>query len=897
MAKTFKLTPLQKGMLSYHVLWPDSGVDIEQIMINLPENMNTPYFKQAWHLVFQNYDILRACFKWIDIPEPLHVIPDEVNIPFEYDNWSQYSDQEITRQQKNFLSDDRRQGFDLSAPPLSRLYLVQLGENKYRLFWSFHHILMDGRSFSAVLSEVFNQYESLKQGIPCKAINRVPFENYIDWLATIEKNKAQQFWKERLKGFTSQTTLPFEMNQSDTAIESRYGEVDVFLSKKLTASLNEYAQISNVTLNTLLLAAWSLLLSRHSGSQDVMFGTTKTTRSSSIKGAKDIIGLFLTTLPIRVLVDENVLIKDWVQSIRQDWIAMRPYEQVALNDLRNWSELNDAKGLFDSLVIFENEQFEKTLKASAPQWEKRDIQLLESTNFSFTLLGYGGEQIRLKLEYDANQYSEKFVRNILTQVATVLKSMSISKESTLKAIEMLSDHEKHWLFDKWNQTVFPYDETVSISKMVATQAQQNPQSIAVRFEQQQLTYAELDHQASHLALQLDEVGVRQGMLVGIGLERSLNMILSLLAVFKVGAAYVPLDPAFPKDRLALMIEDSGLPFLLTSRSTEHLFEENRIQKINVTTCLDNTAPETTLAEVSEPNSLAYILYTSGSTGRPKGVKITQKSVLNFLHAMSIKPGMVASDVLLSVTTLSFDISVLELFLPLINGAQLVLVDRETVVDGRQLLKKIQENHPTLMQATPATFRMLLDAGFSNMPDLTLLCGGEAMPPDLAKSLLSRCKKLWNMYGPTETTIWSTIEAVTTSTEKITIGRPINNTRIYILDAYLRPVPLGAVGELCIGGDGVAAGYHHLPGLTSEKFVNVTFNDAEAKRIYRTGDLARYQHDGKIVCLGRVDQQIKIRGFRVELGDIETALTEHENIHQAAVALIENGNGKKQLVAS
>ncbi len=890
--KKFILTALQKGMLSYHLLWPHSGVDIEQMIINLPEEVDINHLQQAWATVFQNNDILRASFQWSKVPEPFHIISQEIKIPFIFEDWSEHSPQEIIQKQKRFLSRDREQGFHLSMPPLSRLLLVKLEEKKYRLFWTFHHILIDGRSFIYILLDVFNCYKALVKKISFESTERAPFETYIDWLSKENKEKkdgAEVFWKKRLKGFTYQTPLPFESIKNNTLKESRYGEVNIFLSEEFSSSLKKYAQQENITLNTLLLAAWALLLSRHSQSNDVIFGVTKTTRSSSIEKAKEMIGLFLTTLPVRVFIDENALVKDWLKTIRQDWISMRPFEHVSFKDLRSWSELSGSKGLFDSLVLFENTQFEEELKSLDQEWAKREVQLLESTNFSLSLLGYGGKQIRLKLEYDNHQFSEVFAKNLLAQVQNIFRGIFVSSEKTIQAIDILSNYEKNLLFTQWNKTDSPFNDKITIPDMVAKHAQKTPEKIAVQFDNQKITYKELDHQSTHLATHLIQKGIGSGVLVGIGIERSLEMVLCLLAVLKSGAAYVPLDPAFPKNRLILIIKDSGLAFILTSESTSPLFDNLDVQKIIVEKCLNQPIFNTDYPKEKLPNSLAYILYTSGSTGRPKGVKIPQIALLNFLNSMSAKPGINSSDVLLAVTTLSFDISALEIFLPLINGAQLVVANRETTIDGRLLLKKIETIRPSLIQATPATFRMLLDTGFSKIPELTVLCGGEAFPPDLAKALWKRSRNLWNMYGPTETTIWSTIEKITFSTEKITIGRPIDNTQIFILDSNLRPVPLGAIGELCIGGKGLAIGYHNLPDLTSEKFVNVSFKNC--KRIYRTGDLARYLPDGKIECLGRTDHQIKIRGFRIELGDIEGSLIEHENINHAAVILREDSSGK------
>jgi amino acid adenylation domain-containing protein/thioester reductase-like protein len=452
-----------------------------------------------------------------------------------------------------------------------------------------------------------------------------------------------------------------------------------------------------------------------------------------------------------------------------------------------------------------------------------------------------------------------------------------------------------------NNTQVEYPSDKCLHQLFESQVEQTPNRVAIAFEGQQVTYRELNHRANQLAHYLRKLDVGTEVLVGICLKRSLDMVVGLLGILKAGGAYVPLDPAFPSDRLALMIEDSQLPVLLTQTDLLSELPNHQAEVI----CLDRDGPIIAASSVENPDSqvtpdnLAYTIYTSGSTGKPKGVQLPHRGVVNFLTSMSQAPGLNESDILLAVTTISFDIAVLELYLPLITGASVVLASKEVASDGGQLLKLITQSGATVMQATPATWRMLLAAGWQGNKQLKVLCGGEAMTRDLANQLLAKTASVWNMYGPTETTVWSTVYRVQPGDGSISIGRPIANTQVYLIEPELYPiklVPPGEAGELVIGGVALARGYLNRPELTQEKFIPDPFSQEAGARLYRTGDLARFLPDGTIQCLGRIDHQVKIRGFRIELGDIEAALSAHPTIRDAAVTAREDTPGDKRLVA-
>lgn len=435
----------------------------------------------------------------------------------------------------------------------------------------------------------------------------------------------------------------------------------------------------------------------------------------------------------------------------------------------------------------------------------------------------------------------------------------------------------------------------SVHQLFEAQAARTPNANAVTCENETLTYEQLNVRANQIAHWLQQHGIRSEKLVGLCVERSVNAVTALLGILKAGGAYVPLDPAFPKKRLEQILEDSRPEVMITQPEMKQMVSSFAKHTLLMDTAnLASLSQENPHPEVQSHN-LAYVIFTTGSTGRPKGVQIEHRALTNLLQSMAREPGLTADDILLAVTTLSFDIAGLEIFLPLIVGARVVIVRRDIAFDGGALRQFLETSGATLMQATPITWRMLLESGWTGCEGLKILCGGEAMPPDLAGELIPRCSSLWNLYGPTETTIWSTISRVNSAESRIPIGRPIANTQAYIVDSELRQVPVGAVGELLIGGEGLARGYLNHPELTAERFIPNSFSRNKAARLYKTGDVCQYRHDGAIEYLGRTDSQVKIRGYRVELGDVEAALESHPGVKQAAIKLVDHPGREKSLV--
>ena len=518
------------------------------------------------------------------------------------------------------------------------------------------------------------------------------------------------------------------------------------------------------------------------------------------------------------------------------------------------------------------------------------------------------QDLRVECRFNTDLFEAGTIQRWLGHWKILLEAMAANPAQTISALPMLNESERRQLLVEWNDTKRDFPQAECLHQLFEAQAQHSPDAVAVIFEDQGLTYRELNQRANQLAHHLKTEGVGPETLVGVFMDRSLEMLVGLLGILKAGGAYVPLDPNFPPERLKFILEDAGATVLLTQPSLLKTLpkvapsanEAPGVQSAKIIcvdrafTTFDNQSKINPDGAV-QPHNLAYVLYTSGSTGKPKGVQISHRALVNFLTSMKREPGFAATDILLAVTTLSFDIAGLELWLPLVLGARVVITRADVAMDGRQLAAKLAESKATVMQATPATWRMLMEAGWVGDPRLKILCGGEAWSEELARQLLSRCGSLWNMYGPTETTIWSAATKVE-SPQVPLIGRPIANTRFHVLDARLQPVPVGVPGELHIGGDGLARGYLNRPELTAEKFIPDPFSQEPGARVYKTGDLVRCQPNGRIEFLGRMDHQVKIRGFRIELGDVEAALHQHPNLSDLVVVAKEGVAGSKQLVA-
>ncbi len=833
----------------------------------------------------------------------MQIIEPTVTAPLVIRDLTSLSEAGREEEARRLARDEAQCPFDLTVAPLMRATLLKLAENDHVLLLNTHHIISDGWSVGVLLREMASLYESFSANGPSALPElAVQYADYAMWqrefLSGEILEKQLAYWKQQLAGAPSSLDLPTDHPRPP--VESSRGALQaVVLPKELLDSLRKFSRNEGVTLFMTLLAAFDVLLSRYSGQQDVVVGTPIAGRNRA--EVEKLIGFFANTLVLRTDLSGDPSFRGLLARVRET--AMGAYAHQELPFERLVEELNPERDLsrnplIQVMIVLQNlptdgtriAELETTPFSTGTQSAKLDLMLVASEV---------SQGLRTAVIYNTDLFEAETIQRMLGHFQRLLEAAVATPAAPVFQIPLLTEEEEQKLLVGWNETAAAYPRERCLHELLEAEAQQRPQAIAVEFEGRRLSYAELDARSNQLAHLLRKRGVGADRLVGVCMERSLEMVVALLGILKAGGAYVPLDPAYPSDRIQYVLDDARVMLLLT--------QESLLASLPPTSaevhCLDpdwrvleaeDSGPVTAEAK---PENLAYVIYTSGSTGKPKGVQLEHRSVVNFLCSMQREPGMTTDDVLVAVTTLSFDIAGLELYLPLLTRGKLVVASREATLDGRLLMQLLEQSGATIMQATPTTWRVLLESGWQGDPKLKVLVGGEALPADLAHNLATRCGSVWNMYGPTETTIWSSVYEVEGNDEKLVpIGRPIANTTFYILDANRQPVAEGASGELYIGGDGLARGYFERDELTAEKFVPDPFSIEAGARLYRTGDLARYRHDGVVEFLGRIDHQVKIRGFRIELGEIEAVLEQHPEVKQAVVIAREDTPGDKRLVA-
>lgn len=1272
------LTPIQQGMLVHHLKAPASGVDIEQMVAVLREAVDARALRHAWELLMARHEVLRSRFEWEHLDQPARLVNAQVSLPWREDDWRGQSADEQARQFDAFLADDRARGFDPRVPPLARATLVRLGEDEWRFVWTFHHILADGQSYPALIREAFALYDAARAGESISLQTPAAYGAFNDWLAahcSATAPRAERFWRETLDGFSAPTPLPVRAPTAGTS-DARLREQSLQLSVERTAMLKKLAASCDVTLATLVEGAWALVLSANSGEDDVVFGVTRAGRRSTVPDADTMVGSFINTVPVRVRMAADMPLAAWLKQIRAQSIRVREFEHTPLLDVERWSAVQAGSPLFDSLLVFTPRLIGALIQEQGGAWAHRQIHFHEQTNFPITLFGYGETGLLLKLAYDGHRVAEATMGRWLGQLQTILETMPDQPDRPLGEVPVLSEAERRTLIETWNATSRAYEDSPCVHELFERQVERSPDAVAVVFRDRVLTYRQLNARANRIAGRLRSLGVSPERVVGIYVERSIEMVVGLLGILKAGGAYLPLDPSYPKDRLAWMIEDTATPVILTqSRLADSLPPHSAdIVALDVAEFMGSGPEDRNVPSGVTSRNLAYVIFTSGSSGRPKGVMVQHRNVTNFFAGMDERLDFEAPGSWLAVTSMSFDISVLELFWTLARGFKVVLqeemdaaatsqaaavpvsrrkvdfslfyfaadageagqnkyrlllegakyadthgfaavwtperhfhafgglypnpavtsaaiaavtsriqiragsvvlplhnpirvaeewavvdnlsqgrvglsfasgwhandfalmpenyadrrkimataidtvrrlwrgekvparsgngdlievgifpapvqpepqiwmtsagsidsfrlagqiganlltnllgqtigdlatkiaayraaraeaghdgdghvslmlhtfvgadlervrdtvrrpfinylrtstelvkqarwefpafanrgkqsgpidnsdlteteidammdhaferyfqtsglfgtpdvcletverlkaigvdeiaclidfgVATDRVLDSLEYLNEVRErsnpgmretaeysiasqihrHHVTHLQCTPSLARGLLaeSDGREALGQLQkLLVGGEPLPPALADEIHTVLTgDLFNMYGPTETTVWSTVARLGAQ-DPMTIGRPIVNTETYVVDRRDRPVPIGAPGELLIGGAGVARGYWNRPDLTAERFVSPPFLSRSAGRVYRTGDRVRYADDGQIEFLGRLDHQVKIRGYRIELGEIETVLSTHPAVEQAVVIARADAGGDSRLVA-
>ena len=875
-------------------LEPDNPAYSMPATLRLRGHLDIAAFKQTLAELDRRHESLRTTFA-DGVDEPVQIIAPPGRPPLAVVELSGVEPQELRAR----ITAETRAPFNLSTGPLFRMILLRLDAEEHVLIAVMHHSISDGQSINVLVREFSILYRAFAANQPASLAELpIQYADYAIWqrqrLQGAYYESLLGYWKERLAGLT---TLELPTDRPRPAMQRHVGSrLSVALPSELMESLRGLARREQATPFMLYLAAFQALLHRYSGQDDIVVGSPIANRPApEIDG---LIGFFANTLVLRTDCSGEPTFRELLGRVRES--ALGAFEHQDIPFERLVEELNPRRDtsrnpLFQVSFAWENVP-DDIVNLPGLKVEKLPVAM-GTAKFDLTLTVRDlPEESSAVLEYDEDLFDAGTVERMLGHFQTILQQLAANPEQSIAKVSLLPAAERQRLVVEWNDTAADYPHDQCVHQLFEAQAARTPDAAAVRFAGQEWTYRELNERANRLAHRLGALGVGVETRVGICMERSLELVAALLGVLKAGGAYVPLDPEFPRRRLEHMLADAKAPVILTQQRLLDTLPQHEARVLCVDAEWDvivQESAENPRVNVA-PDQLTYVMYTSGSTGLPKGVMVTHRGVVNFLTSMRQRPGLTSADRLLAVTTLSFDIAGLEIYLPLSTGACVVLADQNDVRDGHRLLGLLREAGVTVLQATPATWRLLIEAGWNGETPLKALCGGEALPRDLAEQLLQRCGSLWNLYGPTETTIWSTAQEITRERPAISIGRPIANTQIYILDRHGQPAPIGVPGELYIGGAGVARGYNNRPELTAERFVPDPFSPDPDARLYRTGDLARWLADGRIDCLGRLDQQVKLRGFRIELGDIEAALSRAPGVKQA-VALIA-GEEEKRLVA-
>ncbi|TCO54193.1 non-ribosomal peptide synthase/polyketide synthase [Actinocrispum wychmicini] len=864
-ADIYPLTPMQAGMVFHGLSQGDQGVYLEQVAFVLDGVADLAALGRAWQEVVDRTPVLRSQVIWEGVDEPLQVVCESVPLPVAYLDWSGLSREDELRQ---LLAADRARGIDLTTAPLSRVTLARLSGDAVQLLWTFHHLLLDGWSVFQILADVYAVYT--RQEPP----NRRPFRDYVEWLAAQDDQAAEEYWRAMLADLVP-TPLLYDRapTRAHTASSSQRIVVDLEVEQ-----LRTWARQNGLTTNTVLQGAWALLLSRYSGHRDVCFGVTVSGRPADLSGVDAITGVFINTVPLRVSVDDESTIVDWLRRLQAVQSDSRRFEHLPL------ARLQAGTGLFDSILVFENYPV-----AVARQLPVRDLTAVETTNYPLAVVASPGQRLSIEFGYDPALFDTSTVERMAGHLRTLLAGIVARPDRSLRELVPLNDQERDQILVAWNDTK---RETPSgtLPELFAEQARRTPEATAVAADGMSLSYADLDGQSNRLACRLTRLGVRAEQPVGLLMDRSVELVVAELAVVKAGGAYVPVDSRAPADRMRLIL--AGTQVLVTDRAWVDTACEIHSGPI-VVVDIDEPLDEAPAVDV-HPDNLAYVMYTSGSTGTPKGVAVRHRDVV----ALAFDQGFRSHERVLLHSPSAFDASTYEMWMPLLTGGQVVVAPPGDV-DADVLRRMIREYGVTAMFLTTGLFRAIAQEApdaFAGMREVWT--GGEIVPAAALRQVLHACPGLVavDVYGPTETTTFATrYPMADTIPDVVPIGRPLDNIRAYVVDSALRPVPVGVPGELCLAGAGLARGYLNRPGLTAERFLADPFGPP-GDRMYRTGDTVRWRSDGVLEFVGRSDDQVKIRGFRIELGEVESVVATHPDVASVVVQARTEHSGSKRLVA-
>ena len=895
----YPLSPIQESMIFYNLL-DDSGVNTSQLACRL-EDLQVEMFKEAWQRIIERHAILRTAFVW-KVGRPLQVVGRKVALPLEELDWTNLSPDSQQEKLATYIDENRRRNFNPAKAPLMRLALIRLDHGTYAFIWSHHHLLLDGWSKHIIIKELLELYDALKRNEQLTFPPVRPYHDYIVWLQQQDAARAEAFWRENLKGFTTPTPLNFDHARTDTAQRATpsYEEVRLPLSHEMTKDLQAFARGHQLTLNTVVQGAWALLLSRYSGESDIVFGAVSAQRPAEIDGIESMVGLFINTLPVRVRIDEEMKLDEWLRQLQAQQAEMRQFEYSSLVEVQGWSEVPRGVPLFESLLAFENYPVDAALREPNLALQISNFTNVERSSYPLSLVAAPGRELSLKLIYDRSCYDSTTPERMLGHIERLLREMLTDAERPLARLGLLTEDERHRHLVRYNDTAADYPRKQCLHELFESQVQRTPAATAVVFGEEKLTYKELNSRSNQLAHYLLALGIRTGVRVAICLRHSPEMLVAVLGVLKAGAAYVPLDPSHPRARYSFMIEDAATPVLLTEQALAQNLPQDGVTQV----CLDTDWPTIATHNVENPNTtvtaedIAYVIYTSGSTGEPKGVMVRHCSVVNYIWWAIQKYLAGESHDFALYSSLSFDLTVTSIYTPLLTGNTVFIYRQE----GREtpLLDILKDDRVGVIKLTPSHLHVMAEVQQRPSRLRRLIVGGEALETSLARKIHENFGgevEIYNEYGPTEATVGCMIHQFDSAKDNrafVPIGKPAANTQLYVLDENLEPVAENVVSELYISGDGVAAGYLNREQLTRERFIANPFIADQV--MYDSGDLVRRLSGDILEYVGRRDEQVKFHGYRVELNEIRSALNSHAQVRDSIVKVVKDDQGHDVLVA-
>ena len=877
------LTPIQETFFLQDKDKAENESHCRQLSFRIEGELDVARLERAWQRVVRRHPVLRTMFLWKRVEQPLQVVRREVEASFEKCDWSGFgSASESDERLQSFLRAERDKGFDVSKAPLLRVVICRHSDASHQFVLSYHQLVIDGQGVAVVVRELFAEYTGVRANGHATAPS---FGQYVAWLREQEDDSARDYWRALLSGATFPTS--FGVDRISTVFpEPEAGRsLGRSLPASTTARLRAVVEAKGLTLEALVAGGWVVLLSRYSREDDVVFGVNVARPSAGLQRAGLVVGPLSNTLPVRARVDREGSLFALLESLQAQLANLDRYGYTSPAHIRDWNELPQHAALFESELAFGDEPLTASALSLNGTPHISDVRFDVEPKAPLSLRVHSGTELGIHINYDTSRFHTETVARLATHLCNLLEAVAANPAQRLSELSMLGDAERRTLLDEWNETATDYPRSTCVHKLFEAQAELTPNAIAAIYDDGQLTYEELNSRANKLAHHLMKLGVGPETPVGVCLERSVEMVVALLGILKAGGAYLPLDTSYPIERLSFMIEDSCLPVLVT--------QETLVDTLPAVTgffvCVDDASEAALISAESDQNlgvelsadNLAYIIYTSGSTGIPKGISITHRGVVRLVCGtdyIRIRP----DDRIAQASNASFDAATFELWGALLHGATIIGISKDVSLSPRAFANRLRDQEVTILFLTTALFnQMVIESPVCFAGLRYLLFGGEAVEPKWVRQVLKQGapEHFLHVYGPTESTTYATyhhFSEVHDEATTIPIGVPLANTTVYLLDKNLDVVPVGVPGELFVGGDGLARDYLKRPELTAEKFIPNPFGRA-GERLYRTGDLACYMPDGSMVFIGRADYQVKVRGFRIELEEIEAVLSGYPSV--------------------